>query len=331
VARYAAFNVRWVLYGEVNEVNPSWGTWQAEAARKAALIKAADPYDHPIGSHHNTVDTATATNADIGYIEIQHGPDYGNAIDELALRSYGKPLWAEEYWYEYTHITETGTRATYENFVKALCYPTFGSWMREHVTATTGGPTYAQQAGKPLFRWLLQDDDGLRRMGNFARFFKGVNPLDFAPAGERVNRGFCGRFAGDYTLFVRTGGDVNLDLSGVAGEFDVSRIEVDTGTVAALPPVSGGGTRTLSTGSTNAAALWLRRQVPARLHIEHQGQSALLRWPAGAGDFQLWSATNLTPPVRWQRVPKAPTQCGADLTVATEVTSPACFFRLQGW
>ena len=59
VARYGAYNVRWVLYGEVNEANPPWGgTWSAEAARKAQLVKDEDSlrpsHRRPshLGGHH---------------------------------------------------------------------------------------------------------------------------------------------------------------------------------------------------------------------------------------------------------------------------------------
>ena len=336
VARYGAYNVRWVLYGEVNEANPPWGgTWSAEAARKAQLVKDEDPYDHPIGVHHTSVDTISATNANIDYIEIQHGPNYNVTIDELGLRSYGKPLWAEEYWYEYTGITEVGTQATYENFVKALCYPTFGSMMRQHDLTLPGlggfAPTNAAAAGKTLFRYLLETDEGLRRIGNFRQFFNDAYTLDFAPATSLVNAGFCGRFGQNYALFLPSGGSVTLNLAGVpaTNTYDVVQIDVAAGTVTTNAPVTGGGSRTISTGRVNATGLLLKLRLRPRIEMDRQGQGALLYWPVEPCGFQLRYTTNLTFDANFQRVPVAPTQSLTWVAVPVEWAAPMRFYRLQ--
>jgi len=329
VARYSAFNVRWILFGEVNEANPPWDLWQFEVSHKADLVKGIDPYRHPIGSHHTSVDTDSIYDANIDYLEIQHGPGYKNAIDELALRTYGKPLWAEEYWYSTAFITPIGTAATYENFVKALCFPTIGSWMREHVTVTQGAPTYAQQAGKPLFQWLMESDEGLRRLGDFARFFKGVNTLDFNPMTGLVNRGYCGKFAQDYAIFLPGGGNVTIDLGGAAGQFDVRRLVPDSGLNQQLPAVLGGGFTTLSAGGTNDAAFLLTATASPTLAIEYTSGSCRLSWPASATGFRLWTATNLSPPVSWQLVTQSPGTNGSQLVLSTNIAGAGGFFRLS--
>ena len=139
VARYTAYNVRWGLYGEVNEANPpvGWGggisTWQGQVSHDAQLVKDEDPYDHPIGSHHNTVDTSSTGNANIDYIEVQidtcgarSETQYTGALSD---RSYGKPVWFEEYWYENTTCDNEylkGIRITHRNFVSRHGLPDDG-------------------------------------------------------------------------------------------------------------------------------------------------------------------------------------------------------------
>ena len=56
--------------------------------------------------------------------------------------------------------------------------------------------------------------------------------------------------------------------------------------------------------------------------------SLTIAWPSWANDWQLWSATNLTPPVSWSLVTKAATNSNGFLTVSLPVRFSFEYFRL---
>lgn len=254
VARYAAYNVRWGLYGEVNEANPPWGSWQNEVVYKARLVKEEDPFDHPIGSHHNSVDTSSADCADIDYIEVQDGTprtetQYQNA---LAYRQYGKPVWSEEYWYEpatYDNEYAQGIRNTHRSFVAAMAFPTMGSLMRAHY------PDFNINE--------VETDPGAIRMGYFAEFYKNLNMADFTPSTHLVSSGQCGKFGADYAIFKQGGGSFTINLTGVSGDFGVTRMDINSGETAALGGIAGNAERTIDTGTTNDVAILVTKRGPA--------------------------------------------------------------------
>jgi len=254
IARYTAYNVRWCLYGEVNETNPPWSgwTWQQQVSHDAQLVKDEDPYDHPLGSHHNNVDTSSANNANIDYIEVQISRTETQYQNALSYRQHGKPIWFEEYWYEpptYDNDVVLGIRNTHRNFVAALTYPTMGSLMRAHY---------------PDFNINdVSTDPGAIRTGYFWTFYKNLALLGFSPASGLVSRGQCGRFGNDYAVFQQGGGSFTLNLSGVSGSFDVTRMDINSGVTTGLGSVAGGGTRTISTGTTNDVAVLVVKSGPA--------------------------------------------------------------------
>ena len=269
VARYSAFNVRWILYGEVDEANPAWGTWQAEVLHKAQLIKADDPYRHPVATHHRSADLTSINNASIDYLEVQlaarNETQYTNALN---YRQYGKPLWFEEFWYEsaaYDNEYTLGIRNTHRSFIAALAFPTFGSLMRAHAEHADFPPTRAAQMGMSVQNYLLAQDPGLQRMQYFADFMRGLNTGAFSPAGARVNRGQCGRFGNAFAIFLQGGGNVNLDLTDVNGRFDVRCLDINTGQISSLGNVTGGGVRTIISGTTADVSILV---VPAAPRLE---------------------------------------------------------------
>jgi hypothetical protein len=264
VRRYASYNVRWVLFGEVNERNPPWGvTWQQEVAHCAALVKAEDPYRHPLGSHHTSVDTSSAANPDIDYIEVQINRNEDQYRKALDYRRWGKPVWFEEFWYEpasyekeHHDSVALGIRNTHRNFVSALAFPSIGSWMRAHAAFADFPPDRARAAGRRL-RDYLRDDPGLLRLGWFARFFRDLDMRSFSPAPELVNKGVCSRFGQNLAVFLPGGGEVRLDLSGSTGSFRVRAMNINTGAVAVIGTLAAGEPVVLSTPSTSDQAVIL--------------------------------------------------------------------------
>jgi hypothetical protein len=267
-ARYSGFNVRWILYGETDEANPSWGTWQTEVSHKAQLIKANDPYRHPLATHHQTADLSSINNTNIDYLEVQIGRTETQHTNALKYRQYGKPLWFEEYWYEsaaYDNEHTLGIRNTHRNFIAALAFPTFGSLMRAHAEHADFPPTCAARMGVSLQEYLLAKDGGLKRMQYFADFMRGLDTGAFSPAGGRVNRGQCGRFGNTFAIFLQGGGSVSLDLADVKGTFEVRSLDISTGQVNTIGSVAGGGVRTIVSRTTADVSILV---VPAAPRLE---------------------------------------------------------------
>ncbi len=261
VARYAAFNVRWLLFGEVDERDPPWDmTWQDAVAYYAELVRRVDPWDHPIGSHHRLVDTASATNPDIDYIEVQAVQTETQFERALEYRKWGKPVWFEEYWYEsarYDDEVERGLRNTHRNFVAALAFPTMGSLMRAHADDVDFPPSEAADQGMSLTEYLLAEDRGLRRLGEFAAFYQPLDLLRFEPANVRCDRGVCGRFGEDFALLLPGGGAVSIDLSDAPGQYQVRMLSIHVGSIADLEPIDGGARRSVDTFSDRDTAVLL--------------------------------------------------------------------------
>lgn len=262
VARYAAYNVRWGLYGEVNEASTPWGrSWRQQVAHVADLVRRNDPYDHPIGSHHTSIDTWSARNADIGYVEAQVQRSERQYLEAIRVRKFAKPVWFEEYWYEslaYDDDVATGTRNTHRNFVAAMAFPTMGSLVRAHHLHGDFPPYRATEAGVSLDQWLLDHDEGLRRMGFFAEFFADVETSDFEEWSSRCSRGPCGRFGDDFAVFLEGGGSTSIDLTGREGRYAVRRLDVHTGEIANLGTVEGEGPLRIESRADTDVSLLLR-------------------------------------------------------------------------
>jgi hypothetical protein len=247
VARYAAYNVRWMLYGEANEANTPWGTtWEQEVAHNAQIVKDLDPYDHPLGNHHTEVDRVSASSENIDYIEAQVDRTETQYQVALDLRSYGKPVWFEEYWYEpqvYDDDVELGIRNTHRSFVAALAFPTMGSLMRAHY------PDFDLNQ--------VETDPGAVRMCYFSKFYTGLDYRSFTPASNLVDRGQAGRFGSDYAIFLQGGGVVTIGLRGTGAEYAVKWLDINTGLLFPAQEVSGGGLRAIDTGTDQDVAVLL--------------------------------------------------------------------------
>jgi hypothetical protein len=64
------------------------------------------------------------------------------------------------------------------------------------------------------------------------------------------------------------------------------------------------------------------------LNISMNGGSALLSWPAAAGNLLLQESTDISLPGSWSPVVQAPVVNGNQISVTVPVTSPRRFFRL---
>ena len=269
VRRYAAFNVRWVLYGEIDEKNPAWSTWDENAEAMAQLIRNEDPYDHPIGSHHRYIDRATARSKNIDYLCIQSNRNFNGRMNAdyqflttRDYRQYGKPLWFEEYWYESTEGLEQGIRNTYRNFIAGLAFPTMGSLMRAHKKDKGFVPELAKNKKQSVYNYLMENDSGMQCMQYFGSFFADLDILDFSPASEKIKKPDllrqCGRFGNDYVIYMQHGGQVELDLTKASGKFKVEKLNIKSGNREKLPDISSGNWRLINSGDTADVILLVR-------------------------------------------------------------------------
>jgi PKD repeat protein len=86
---------------------------------------------------------------------------------------------------------------------------------------------------------------------------------------------------------------------------------------------------TVSDGAASASATTTVNVLSLSLAIAMAGDGDLtLSWPDWADAFQLYSTTNLAPPIAWSPVTESVTQVGDSFTVAFEPTNNARFFRL---
>jgi len=268
IARYAAFNVRWGLFGELNEAVGSYRledkSWEWVGEHYAELVKKYDPYDHPVGSHNTRVDFNAAADNNIDYIKVQEGDRTSpqQYVNALRLREWQKPVWYEEYWYEMDGNQDVGIQNTYRNFVHAMAFPTMGSLMRNHQGINTPfPPDEAGKQGISLYNYLMANDTGMLRMSYFTDFFSILtDDLDeFVPASTLVSRGVCGKFGNNLAVFLEEGGIFTVDLSGIPGIFRLTALDIRTGKKKSLPDLNGDAEVVIDTGfRTDAAVLFIK-------------------------------------------------------------------------
>ncbi len=277
VSRYAAFNVRWLMYGEVNETNPPWrAKWDDEVRHKAELVKKADPYHHLIGSHHNSADLRTIDSPYIDYLDYQDGGHENDGANlpirarKWASESRGKPVWSEEFWYSAPYYVkknkfgnEAGTRCLHLNFLSGLAFPTLGSLMRAHSTYEGFPPSEAAKANVSLEQYLLENDESLKRFGAFKSFYSEL-PLDkwecteFEPA----SKAWTARFGEHFVTYLAPGKAKTIDLSGRPGRYKGTALLIQTDELIDLGEFDGGGPVSLALpgGKTDEAVVKLIRQ-----------------------------------------------------------------------
>lgn len=274
IARYSAFNVRWGLFGEIDEASGRFAledkSWQWVEQHYAQLVKENDPYRHPVGSHSTRVDTVAASDPNIDFIEVQEGDrkDPNQFINAMSLRKWNKPVWYEEYWYEMDGDQDIAIRNTHRNFIHALAFPTMGSLMRNHqLPEYLFPPDEAKKQGISLSEYLVRNDTGMIRMSWFADFYKVLaDDLDeFSPVPELANRGECSRFGKNFAVFLTDGGKFTLDLSGETGDFNVRCLSIRTGEVRTLNKVSGGTKPVIDTEIRSDAAVLILSSHPGTL------------------------------------------------------------------
>jgi hypothetical protein len=79
---------------------------------------------------------------------------------------------------------------------------------------------------------------------------------------------------------------------------------------------------------TMSSAIGVLLPLPALVESV-SGNSMSIQWPAWANNWQLYCATNLTPPVAWSAVTAGIYTNGNQMSVTVSASNTACFFRLS--
>lgn len=79
---------------------------------------------------------------------------------------------------------------------------------------------------------------------------------------------------------------------------------------------------------TMSSAVGVLLPLPALVE-SFSGNSMSIQWPVWANNWQLYYATNLTPPVAWSPVTTGIYTNGSQMSVTISATNTACFFRLS--
>jgi hypothetical protein len=225
IARYAAYNVMWNLFGEWNEgVSLSDLNWFGNAAKKF------DPYHHITSTH------ATATfgsNESWVDITVRQGSSSHPSVTLQERANYGKPFVNVEFsWRSPSDLDAryTARRKAAWTIVTNGGYVGYG----EDRDLVTPGLTYMQHLGS-FFRartkfWLLEPHNELLTSGT---------GYSIAIPGE------------EYVVYLPSGGDITIDLSATSGTFPTEWYNPRTGSYTAQSTVTGGAVQAFSAPDSN--------------------------------------------------------------------------------
>jgi hypothetical protein len=227
IARYAAYNVMWDLFGEADEYGPGWEDWTRQFGN---ATKKFDPYDHITSTHHRT-----RTAPDIGSdswldINIEQIGEWSYIIPD---RAWGKPVVNVEFGYE-------GSISSDEIRKRAWGIMTHGGYFQygENLDPDKPGRTYCKYLAlfftqKTSF-WLLQ------------------------PHNEYVTSGYCTAIPGqEYVIYLPSGGSTTVDLSAATGTLDAEWYDPKDGTYHNKRTVTGGGSVTFTPPFSGDAVLYI--------------------------------------------------------------------------
>jgi hypothetical protein len=218
IARYAAYNIMWNIFGEANDFGPGWVD-KVRYFGKAA--KKFDPYNHITSTHH-----LSRTGPYIGgdpWLNINIQQVYSDLSSKiLEDRSYGKPVVNVEFGFEGDISPEVVRKRAWTILTNGgYCGYTSNKYL---YTPNTPGRTYC----KYLAEFFTQN----------TRFWK------LEPHNEYVKQGmgYCTAIPGEeYVLYLPSGGRVMVDLSEGNGTFRVAWYNPRVGNFTKKTTIKGPG------------------------------------------------------------------------------------------
>lgn len=238
IARYAAYNVTWNLFGEVQEFGTNY---ESIANDYGNMTRRWDPYDHPITTHNLNAALAPdfLRQPWMDYITLQQ-PTTATS-DYL---TYGKPVVNAEYGgYEQFQVTGDQLRPMVWDVRMHGGSFVYESWGND---PNSSGAKYASLCNtffeKNTKYWLLEYHPEL---------YSGTPGL--ADPGSQ------------YVVYLKTGGSIRVDLSGFTGSLNVSWYNPRTGVTTQAGTTSAGGWRTFNAPDANDWVLYLSGGTGANL------------------------------------------------------------------
>ena len=271
VARYAAYNVYWVVSGEYNEAGDS-----ADYAYHGNKIDEFDPYDHPISIHTTTTNNEFGNDSWLTYIMhqkfeqdssimldqllnqlgrtdvtiVNNVPtsiaDGNHLYNEIQIdRIFDKPVVNAEFGYEQYDGWTGRTNRTTPDTVRRLAW---------NMVMAGGFITYGMEAtykafdGAGPFSWKLpaQELGGGDYMKLLYEFMIGTKWWEMGPDSSVIKSGAAVALVNpgtEYVVYLRSGTSVTVDLSAVSGDLTVQWFDTKDGDRVNQGTVSGGGER----------------------------------------------------------------------------------------
>ena len=257
IARYGAYPlIYWIIAGEFDEAGSI-----SDYRYHGQVINQQDPYDHPISIHPDQSDTQNIgsnrifRNDDWLSFIVHQYPSFGlgehtpQELYDFTLtdRQYGKPVVNAEFYYEG------------HNYHGQIIHPNKIRKIAWAIVMGGGFPTYGHT--NIIFADDLSNTEtpGAQYMTLLYTFFEGVDWWKFDPTPERVNNGYClGRSTGECIVYLPSGGEVTVDLTGYEGPFGAEWYDPKTGNRSAAQTAFGGSEPSYTSPFNGDAALQLR-------------------------------------------------------------------------
>ncbi len=240
VARYAAYNVIWVVSGEYNETStPQMYDYIG------GLIDYWDPYDHPLSIHptgytSNSKDYTLFSDW-LDYIMQQMYGD-AQALYDSAMtdRTYGLPVSVDEYGYEgpqnpydpfYHHSNQTQDQIRKDSWAVAMA----NSYLMY-------GCIYTCTAKEKILQTDKLNTPGAVQLGHLKIFFTQTMPFhECVPQPSRTSPGgLCIQRNLEWAVYLPDSHKVDFDLSDQPGYYKLEWLEPETGSWTAGGSLQGG-------------------------------------------------------------------------------------------
>ncbi|MDZ7261074.1 MAG: DUF4038 domain-containing protein [candidate division KSB1 bacterium] len=254
IARYAAYNVVWELFGEFEEMLQFSGLDPVITTRHyGELFKQYDPYSHLVSTH--TIDSNNELGAEWWLDYLMHQSVQFDLITEDRAR-FGKPVINAEFYYElgpeigdrYPHQVgpDMVRRGAWEVLMAGgyLCFGNTGTYIDCNLN-------YVNTPGATYMSYLYQ-------------FFQKTSFWKLTPNHLLVNQGRCLAVPGEeYVIYLPKGGTVSVDLSHlVSGFLAVEWYNPRTGESATMDSVTiRGSSQTFAAPDTNDWVLYLLKRT----------------------------------------------------------------------
>jgi chitodextrinase len=265
IARYAAYNVTWNLFGEVQEFGANYLTIADDYGN---LTRQKDPYNHLLSTHTCGDPAADFCNrAWVDYIMLQRPTN----VTQNWL-GYNKPVVNTEYGgYEGFQVTGEQLRPMIWDVRMRGGYFVYEIWI-DGINST--GATYCKWNNK-FFQertkyWLLE-----------------YHPELFS------SRPGLADPATEYVIYLSAGGNITVNLSAASGTLNVEWFNPRTGVATAAGTTTGGASRSFTAPDTNDWVLHISKpadseapSVPTNVQaIAQSASSVQVTWTASTDNI----------------------------------------------